>query len=175
MKNTIVISAFPACGKTWMYQHSEDKIILDSDSSQFSWIKDADGNNTKDRNPEFPDNYIKHIKDNIGIADYILVSSHKDVREALKKANIDFFLVYPNRSLLNEWIGRYYQRKNNGFQIDVLIRNWNEWITQCENESEDDVLCIELSSGEHLSDAINRIEWIYSDLNECINNTDTDK
>ena len=34
----------------------------------------------KHRNPEFPDNYIQPIKENIGKVDYIFVSSHKEVR-----------------------------------------------------------------------------------------------
>jgi len=51
---TAVVSVFPACGKSYTYNHFRDKYsMLDSDSSQFSWIKDADGNNTKERNPDF--------------------------------------------------------------------------------------------------------------------------
>lgn len=59
-------------------------MCLDSDSSNFSWVKDENGNNTKERNPEFPKNYIEHIKSNIGKVDVIFVSSHKVVREALE-------------------------------------------------------------------------------------------
>ena len=50
MKNTIVISAFPACGKTYAFNNFQDSYsILDSDSSKFD-------------KTYFPDNYIKHIK-----------------------------------------------------------------------------------------------------------------
>ena len=38
MKDTKIISAFPACGKTYLFENFKDKIILDSDSSKFSWI-----------------------------------------------------------------------------------------------------------------------------------------
>lgn len=64
MKNTIVISAFPACGKSYKVKNYNGKpyTMLDSDSSNFSWIKDELGNNTKVRNPDFPSNYIQHIK-----------------------------------------------------------------------------------------------------------------
>ena len=62
---TRIISAFPACGKTYCYQNLQNdyKGILDSDSSDFSWVKDKDGNNTKERNPDFPNNYIQHKED----------------------------------------------------------------------------------------------------------------
>ena len=58
MKNTIIVSAFPCCGKTYYFENKKDLVVLDSDSSNFSWIKDENGNNTKERNPEFPNNYI---------------------------------------------------------------------------------------------------------------------
>ena len=48
----MVISAFPASGKTFAF-NQQDKcsfIIADSDSSNFSWTKDGN------RNPEFPKN-----------------------------------------------------------------------------------------------------------------------
>jgi len=40
MKETKVICAFPACGKTHFFNNrTEDIVVLDSDSSLFSWIK----------------------------------------------------------------------------------------------------------------------------------------
>lgn len=157
MKKTRVISAFPACGKTFACEYFKNKVILDSDSSQFSWV--YTDNNEKIRNPDFPDNYISHIKYNIGTADYILVSSHQNVREALKAANIKFMLVYPNKKLLHEWVGRCYLRKNNGFSIDLLVEKWDEWIAQCKEESEENgIFSYELSSGEYLSDVINVLD-----------------
>ena len=74
---TKIYSVFPACGKTWLCEHQEQYglKILDSDSSQFSWIINEvedneyviiDGGEMKPltykekiRNPEFPANYIK--------------------------------------------------------------------------------------------------------------------
>lgn len=42
--NTHIFSVFPACGKTYLYNHQKDYDlkILDSDSSQFSWLKALD-------------------------------------------------------------------------------------------------------------------------------------
>ena len=60
MKNTKVISAFPGTGKTYCYNKLKELgiEILDSDSSEFRWIKDENGNNTTKRNPDFPNNTI---------------------------------------------------------------------------------------------------------------------
>ena len=150
MKNTKVISAFPACGKTYIYENFKDKVFLDSDSSKFSWVFVGD---QKVRNPEFPQNYINHIKENIGKADYILVSSHEEVRRALEYANIDFYLVYPERQLKEEWIGRCFLRGSGEKFCQLIADNWNTWIDQLEEYSTRHTY-MKLRSGEHLSDVI---------------------
>ena len=137
--NTKIYSVFPACGKTWLCEHQEDYDlkILDSDSSQFSWIRLYDQfgrSTTKLRNPEFPANYIKHIKENIGKYDYIFVSSHASVREALDKEGIDFTIVYPQQSCKAEWVGRCFIRDKNGESgcgAEVMCNNFDDWIFEC--------------------------------------------
>lgn len=152
---TIVISAYPCCGKSFLYENWKDQCtILDSDSSNFSWATrkrteaelqlirkqwDDEGhllsgegyiNQIKDeyikvRNPEFPNNYIKHIKDNLGKADIILVSSHLSVRQAMQDAGIKFVTVYPSRECMHEWIGRMVSREDPKSFIDFQMRNWD--------------------------------------------------
>ena len=108
--------------------------MLDSDSSQFSWIKDENGNNTKERDPNFPTNYIKHIKDNIGKVDVIFVSSHDIVRKALNENNINFFMVYPDKSMKEEWIRRFRERGNDEGFIKFISDNWDDFIDEIEKE-----------------------------------------
>lgn len=135
MKKALVISAFPGCGKTHFYKKFGRAFnILDSDSSEFSWVKDSEGHNTKVRNPEFPQNYITHIKDNLNTAEVIFVSSHKEVREALVKAKIHFVLVYPDISLKDEWIKRFVRRGSNGDFIGFIYSKWDEFIEDLEHE-----------------------------------------
>lgn len=136
MIKTKVISAFPACGKSHMFKNNRnrDMIILDSDSSEFSWLKDIDGNNTDTRNPDFPNNYIEHIKSNIGIADIIFVSSHDVVRHALRSNGIEYTLVYPDRSLKKEWVDRFIGRGNNVGFIKFISDNWDKFIDEIEND-----------------------------------------
>lgn len=143
-----VWSVFPLCGKTYCTRKLGINAV-DSDSSQFSWIE-QDGE--KIRNPDFPRNYIEHIKDAITKYDYIFVSSHQEVRTALEKKNIPFILVYPNRSLLSNWIERYQKRDVNGFFIQVLIDNWDKWHDELDKQK-----CykrIILKEDEYLSDVI---------------------
>lgn len=153
MKNTKIISAFPACGKTYVYENFKDKIILDSDSSKFSWII-IDGE--KVRNPEFPQNYINHIRKNIGKADYILVSTHENVRQTLEEAGIDFYLVYPEKYLKEEWIGRCFLRGSDENFCQLIADNWDIWINQLYDDSKHTDL--RLKSGQHLSNVIYFLE-----------------
>lgn len=151
MKDTKIISAFPACGKTYLFENFKDKIILDSDSSKFSWIIVDD---QKVRNPEFPQNYIIHIKENIGKADYILVSSHEEVRRALEDAGIDFYLIYPDRNLKEEWIGRCFLRGSGEKFCQLIADNWDNWIDGLQKDYTKHKSII-LDQGQYLSDVIN--------------------
>ena len=163
--NTKIYSVFPACGKTWMCEHQEGYglKILDSDSSQFSWMERPVTFKTGDhqyekiiklRNPDFPANYIKHIRDNIGKYDYIFVSSHASVREALDTEGIEFKIVYHEHHFKAEWVGRCYireKRGETGCGAEVMYNNWDQWVRECFNTGTDHKEIV-LSHNEFLGD-----------------------
>lgn len=136
---TLVISAFPGCGKSHFFRNNEDKEVLDSDSSKFD-------------KEHFPKNYIEHIKSNLGKVDIIMVSSHKEVRDALVENEIPFTLVYPSPDIKDEYIQRYIDRGNTGSFVELLYNNWELWL----NELEEQVGCEKIKIGEnqYLSDVI---------------------
>jgi hypothetical protein len=155
---TKIISAFPGVGKT--YYHERNKgISIDSDSSHFSWVKDSEGNNTKERNPEFPNNYINHIKENIGKYKYIFVSSHEEVRNSLKENGIEYYLIYPNLSRKSEFIQRYIQRGSPEGFVNLISENWESWIEKIEEEKEEGFtkVCMTL---DHLENELTYIEIV---------------
>ncbi|AGH32136.1 hypothetical protein VPHG_00069 [Vibrio phage 11895-B1] len=153
---TRIVSAFPACGKSHLFWNSKDNLIADSDSSKFSWVEDEKGNKT--RNPDFPSNYIKHIKSLIGEVDFIFVSSHEDVRKALNDNELFYTLVIPDVSLREEWIGRCFVRGNDYKFMAVLCKNWYEWLNPLKIHNGDyQVATCRLQHGEYLSD---KIDWV---------------
>ena len=94
-KDTLLISAFPGCGKSTTYMTYKGKIIvLDSDSAFFP-------------KTNFPKNYIEHIKKQIGVADIVFISSHKEVRDALRNENIPFNIIYPSIERKKEFLENY--------------------------------------------------------------------
>jgi len=142
---TTIISAFPATGKS--HYCNGDYIpqdwCSDSDSSKFSWLRKGVRNHT------FPSNYIEHIKDGMGNYAVMFISSHKEVRDALVENEIDFTLVYPDRSLKSEYIERYKERGNDQSFIDLVESNWDKWIDEL--EAQEGCTKIVLGSGEYLS------------------------
>jgi hypothetical protein len=137
---TKVYSAFPGVGKT-TYFNTTDKNVLDSDSSKFD-------------KKNFPANYIEHIERNIQDpkVDKILVSSHKDVRDALVKKGIPYVLVYPNREIKDEYIQRYKDRGNNDTFVDLLDKNWDNWMDEMDNQ--EGCYKVKIGSGQYLTDVI---------------------
>lgn len=143
---TIIISAFPGTGKTHFFEECKlrsDIIVLDSDSSKFD-------------KSEFPANYISHIKEYIGKTNVIFVSSHKEVREALIKNGLSFDLVYPDKSLKEEYFERYKQRGSSESFVKLLDDNWEKWISELD-EMENELAFpqfrkVKLTSGQYISD-----------------------
>lgn len=142
--NTKIISGFPGIGKSYLFNNNNGLIILDSDSSQFSWLEKGV------RNPDFPQNYIEHIKSNIGKVDMILVSSHKQVRDALKDNGIKYILVYPADRLKREYLERFIDRGNESSFIGFMFDNWDSFIDEIKEELFPTKL--RLWNGEYLSD-----------------------
>lgn len=143
LNKSLIISAFPGVGKSFLFKESSnDYLISDSDSSKFP----------KD---EFPENYIDHIKSLIGEKDIILVSSHEEVRNALRADGIDFILVYPSLNCKGEYIKRYIERGSPNSFVTMMIENWEKFINQCKNQ----LGCkkYELEPEEYLSDIIPQI------------------
>lgn len=121
-----VFACFPGTGKTSFFKKHMDRKISDSDSSHFSWIT-VDGE--KKRNPDFPANYIKHIKGLIKQEyEIIFVSTHQEVIQALKDAGIEFVVIAPNRDLKDVYLQRYKDRGSDEGFIGLLDRMWDSFL-----------------------------------------------
>lgn len=140
-KMRAVVSGFPGVGKSTLCAKSV--FYEDLDSSKFSKMRD------------FPSNYIRKIKAENDSRSIITVSSHQNIIDALFNNKVDFILVYPDRSLKDEYIKRCGDRKDNLVPLDVLEAEWDNWINSCEKQNCKKIV---LQSGEYLSDVILKIE-----------------
>ena len=89
----------------------------------------------------------------IGKVDYIFVSSHLVVRQALESTGIKYFTIYPEIDLLDEWVGRMYRRGNDKSFIDFQIKHWNEFVNGIDAEPHGKSVR-RLKSGQHIIDAM---------------------
>ena len=134
-----IISAFPACGKSYAHRNSKKK-TKDSDSSLF-------------RKQGFPKNYLEHIERLYGLDyDYLFVSSHKSVRDGMRGMGIPFTLFYPDRSLKHEYVERMKLRKSPESMILFISQNWGKFIDEIENDEQ--IEKVKMHAGQYLIDFI---------------------
>ena len=159
-KGTVVVSAFPACGKSFMSEglckdpNLKDLVYADSDSSQFGWIT-VDGERV--RNPDFIRDYMDHIKSLIGKVDVIFVSSHEPVRKALDAEGISWCYVVPSILLKEEWVGRMYLRGSDKKMIDFIANEWGDLVYFVPGDHEFCCASTTLQAGEYLAD---KMRWL---------------
>lgn len=117
----------------------------DSDSSGFSWLS------LGVRHPEWPENYIAHLRSLTGV---VMVSTHMEVRDALHAAKIEYALCYPERGCRAEYIKRYRERGSSLAFCALIDANWNEWLADLEKDTRAR-LHVVLRPGQYASD----IDW----------------
>ncbi|CAH9013221.1 putative orf26 [Vibrio phage 424E50-1] len=159
---TLIVSAFPACGKSFYHNEGEKYdnyfTTLDSDSSKFSWILDDEGNSTGVRNPNFPVNYMQHIQDNLGKVSIIFVSSHDEVRSALEEESLPYVTVMPSPNLKGEWLERCKLRGSPEGFINLIDNMWETWTSFESQRKWSPVERLFLNSGEYLADYIFQLD-----------------
>lgn len=150
-KKTIVIAAFPGCGKSTFFKKNKN-ICIDSDSSLFD-------------KEHFPENYMQHIKNNIGKVDYIFVSTHAIVRKALVDNAIPFVCVVPFVTRRKEFVTNYISRGSSESLIAVIEKNWMDWIMDCGNKLFNDNAIYTMKTGyieDNLSNIIEEYKKYYN-------------
>ena len=151
-----IISAFPGIGKTTLVQ--TNKNYVDLESSDYKWI-DIDKElsieerkgTAKTINPDFPENYIKRIIELTNMGFDVLISSHKEVREALQAQGIKYTIVLPSLDMKEEMINRYLSRGNQESFVNLLKTNYEKFVEDLSMDSNEKVV---LKSGQYLSDLV---------------------
>jgi hypothetical protein len=103
-------------------------------------------------NPDFPQNYIDHIKFQMkhDFLDFVFVSSHDNVRQCLKENFIDFTIVVPALNCKKEYYKRMQQRESPASLIELVMENWNLWLIDRQLEPN----CFVLNQGQTLNDIL---------------------
>lgn len=151
-----IISAFPGIGKTTLVQINKN--YIDLESSDYKWI-DIDKTlpieerkgTAKTINPDFPENYIKKIIELTDMGFNVLISSHKEVREALQARGIKYTIVLPSLDMKEEMINRYLSRGNQESFVNLLKTNYEKFVEDLSMDTNEKIV---LKSGQYLSDLV---------------------
>ena len=114
-----------------------------------------DSNGNKISNPDFPVKYINYIKDMVGKIDIVFVSTHQNVRQALRDNNISYILVYPAVDTKDEMLQRYVTRGSTPEFVDMMRANWDDFIEDMQQDETPDK--IELQSNQYLSAVVQEL------------------
>jgi hypothetical protein len=135
-KNTLVVSAFPGTGKTFI--------------CSLNTVSAIEVEYWKYKNEGLEDKYVDDVRKQIGVVDYVFISTDPECLERLRKDGIDFTLVYPENNLRNEYLERYIKRDSPYEFIGTFMKYWDLWIDELKKQK--NCRRIILKSGEYLSD-----------------------
>lgn len=133
--SAIIISTFPGCGKTYLYEHQDDfnYKIIDLESSKFKGMQNWEMK------------YVDCIQCIIEEFDFILISKQDNVLLELIKRNIPFVIVAPHNSdklsvrernlIKQQWFGRFLLRNNSHIaNLDVWLKKVNNYYDEWTKE-----------------------------------------
>ena len=151
----IFVYAFTATGKSSVEKKYGNVVDMESTLYKYFDVLNEDeslkGTDRKVNN-EWPDNYFKALLDVKDKYDYILISD--DVcNDFLRENQFEYWWVYPNKDLKDEYLARCKNRGNNQEFIDWYSRLWDEWIDNCKNDKYA-AKHIELQSNQYLEDVL---------------------
>ncbi|MFR2369706.1 MAG: hypothetical protein ACLS8T_18735 [Anaerobutyricum sp.] len=170
--NTLIVSAFAGCGKTWLTEHQGQYgyTICDTDSSSY------------DKLTGWEKRYLTDIVKQVESAkyDFIFVCQHDSVLTEMDKQGIPYVIVQPDNIIWNEleaperkkkrllikqqWIGRLVLRDNSH------IKDFGKWINHIKEiydertslhfiQSHKQVSFFTLEMDQYLSDIIEDLYW----------------
>ena len=170
---TLIISAFPGCGKTYLVRNQEELLFrvyeerkhfsfLDSDSSKFEkkdgWEKE----------------YVDSIERVIGTVDFIFISQQEGVLKELKTRGIPFVVIAPDNAEWTEekeraltkqqWFGRFLLKDNSHMRnfdswLKKLVTHYDKQTTVEQLTQFDPVSFFLLKENQYLSDIMEDLYW----------------
>lgn len=150
----LIICGFPGVGKSTAAELCRSALDLESTSFHFRY--DNTEVNAKapqglfKENPNWVSDYVDEIEKAANDPQYnfILVSTHKKVREEMQYRGVPYIIVTPLIKLKDEYLAKYVRRGDSYKFIKTLHDKWEKWI---EDFVHDDMPIIHLESDENIS------------------------
>lgn len=113
----MIICGFPGIGKSCLAKKEPGVVDLESTPFKKDW--------------EVYSNVANHMNNN-GYT--VLVSSHKEMRDALLQKNIPFTVIMPSYKEKPIYINRYIDRNNDPAFIEMMKANYDSFIYELTND-----------------------------------------
>lgn len=173
VKKTLIISAFPGCGKTYLCEN-QDKLKFQyyGEDKRFSFLGSDSSHYKKCEGWE--KEYIDDIEKKIGSVDFLFISQHEEVLTELESRNIPFIVIAPDNSewlsnkerllIKQQWFGRFVLRNNDHISnfdnwITSLKNNYDEWTSTEHLTKHNPISFFVLKENQYLSDIIKSLYW----------------
>lgn len=150
----MIICGFPGVGKTTVESITHEMGIYrycDLESTPYRLVIGPNGEVSA--NPNFCTSYVDAIENLAGPYGYevVMVSTHKEVREELRRRGAPYIIVAPEKWLKDEYLLRYVARRSDYSLIQAVYERWDEWLDDIEI---DGAPVIHLNSGQWLANVI---------------------
>ncbi|KAL1857654.1 hypothetical protein VTK73DRAFT_7983 [Phialemonium thermophilum] len=133
-QQALIISAFTGSGKTYLAtcrppggRLHPALPVVDLDSAPYSFLPGGTV-----RNPHFRRDYLSAILREAARPVILLVSTHGEVRSGMVALGLRYVLVYPARTLLDEWTDRLHRRGSGPEMLALIREHWDQFVGQCE-------------------------------------------
>ena len=169
----MVVSAFPACGKTYLYENQDDLLFSYlGESIKFTFL-DSDSSKYK-KHEGWEKEYVDDLEKKLGTADFLFICQYPEVLAELEKRNIPFVVVAPDNSewisiqerrcIKQQWFGMFVLRDNNHIKdfnkwVSDLKENYDMWTTVEWLTKYNPVSFFLLKQDEYLSSIIEDLYW----------------
>lgn len=165
----MIVSAFPACGKTYLFRHQET-LRFETHPGKFEKLSFLDSDSSKfDKTDNWEKKYVDHIEAWLGSVDFLFISQHDGVLAELNRRGMPFVVVMPNnmhwvdkekRDLIKQqWFGRFLLRDNSHIKdldkwMQVLKDNYDSWTSLESIEKKNPTDFFLLDDNQYLKDII---------------------
>lgn len=138
---TKIYSCFSGSGKSY-YANNTDKSVVDLESTFYRYknmtkktIEHMKGCTNREINPNFVDDYVKAIEEQIeNKTEILFISQHDEVLSELDNKGIDYTIVFYQEDMLEECLDRCRKRGNTESFVNGIKEKWdyfcNKYITE---------------------------------------------
>lgn len=171
--NTMIVSAFPGCGKTYLYERQD---ILNftylGERKRFTFC-DSDSSKYK-KECGWEKKYADDIEKKLGTVDFLFISQHEEILQELNSRNIPFVIVSPDNAywtsdlkrqlVKQQWFGRFLLRDNSHIKdfsswLSTLKDNYDNWTSIKHITKYNPTSFFLLEETQYISDIIADLYW----------------